>query len=172
MGEGTGRPSRSRRSSQAGRPSGTTRPSSTSRSGSNWGTGIRSAAERRLRRLVLALVVCILAAGLYHGRRWLTGSVAAPPTLVGVWESADVRYAGRTLQFTPDSVFFGGGIAASARYAIRHVRAQPGEIEATVLFITYAEGGAEQVMRVEYDAEQRTLSLEGAHGVRWRRRMR
>jgi hypothetical protein len=124
---------------------------------------------RYRRKLVTALcLLTLVTAGVYFAPQ-LAGSGAVPAELVGSWTTNDLRYEGRYLELTRDSLILRASANEATGYAVRRVQHRQIAQGSTYVITAYSERGGEYALTLEYRDAQQTIALGHPARVLWHR---
>jgi hypothetical protein len=124
---------------------------------------------RKKRRLPVFLGLLLLVAGVVRVAPLLSRPDAVPTELVGSWTTDDLRYEGRLLELTPDTLTLRTGSGPATEYAVKSVRRMPMANGAAYIITTHSESAGDYILMLEYHEAQKTIALgKPARGL-WRR---
>jgi hypothetical protein len=124
---------------------------------------------RKKRRLPMFLGLLLLVAGGVRVAPLLSRPDAVPTEIVGTWTTDDLRYEGRRLELTRDTLTLRSGPAQATEYAVESVRRMPMAQGSAYIITTHSESAGDYILMLEYHEAQKTIALgKPARGL-WRR---
>ena len=93
-----------------------------------------------------------------------------PDNLVGVWRTNDVRYRGRSMKLSEDSVVIETGIGNPSKETVESVKIQPAGDETNYLIKCLTSDGSEHLLSLRFSSKWGgELRLEHQPNLTWRR---
>lgn len=116
------------------------------------------------KKLFAAAAIFFLAAGCDSRNRWV------PDDLIGVWKTADPKYADRSLEFTKDSIVFGTGAGSVSAHLVTKISRATSD-SSFLYNLTYKnQEGQEYRLSFFYDPERGgVIWFKNQKDILWRK---